>query len=261
VTGPDGFFAFPVGATAAYWLRVEKAGYTYAQREVEVVRRHSTGTDELYLTPLDPALTLCDESGCAHTSSDGLLRVEIPPGAIAAGAVVEVTATNFRHVEFLPSGSLPPGTWETYAFNLGGDSDVAFLTPITVKIRNYRGFAPGEEIPLGYWNPKTQAWEHEGFGLVDASGEWVVMSLSHFSNYECNYTVLVPPNSDPPPPPTNQTAPATDPGVCADGSQNCFIDFKSGTFKEDYALPAVKVLGRMWRRGCCTTAGAPIRTR
>jgi hypothetical protein len=40
------------------------------------------------------------------------------------------TATNFEQVEFLPGGDLPPETWETYAFNLGGDSEVSFLQPI-----------------------------------------------------------------------------------------------------------------------------------
>jgi YVTN family beta-propeller protein len=69
ITGPDGFFAFPLPGTHIYWLRVEKDVYTYGQREVEVVGEHSTATDEIYLTPLDPAITYCDDAGCSHTSS------------------------------------------------------------------------------------------------------------------------------------------------------------------------------------------------
>ena len=256
VTGPTGFFAFPLPETSVYWLRVEKAGYTYGQRAIEVVRRHSTATSNIYLTPLDAAVSSCTATGCAgahvqcgetscsHTNSDGTMQVIIPHGAIAAGEVVEVTATNFRNVEFLPSGELPPGTWETYAFNLGGESEVTFETPMTVKMQNYRGFAAGEQIPLGYWNQETRDWEHEGFGMVDETGDWVVMTVTHFSNYDCNYTVSVPPVGDsPPPPPTNQTA-EDEPGTCSEGTTHCFIDFKSGTFTEDYLLPPVPVLGQ-----------------
>ncbi len=38
IIGPDGFFAFPVAETNTYWLHAEHDAYTYAQREVEVVR-------------------------------------------------------------------------------------------------------------------------------------------------------------------------------------------------------------------------------
>ncbi len=121
LTGPTGDFQFPVTETNIYWLKVEKELYTFAQREVEVVRDRGTATSDIYLTPLDSAVTYCTESGCSHESADGLMQVEIPVGAIPAGQTVEVRATNFSHVEFLPSGALPPGTAETYAFNLGND--------------------------------------------------------------------------------------------------------------------------------------------
>ncbi len=248
ITGPDGFFAFPVEETNTYWLRVEKDAYTYAQRDVEIVREHTTGTSDIYLTPLDSAVTFCDETGCQHDSADGMMQVDIPAGAIASGELVEVRTTNFRNVEFLPSGSLPPGTEETYAFNLGGDSEAAFLTPVTVKLQNYRGFSPGEEIPLGYWNQERLAWEHEGFGIVDASGEWVEMTVTHFSNYDCNYTVAVPePHPDQEPP--SLSSEGTGPPLCPFDPESaeddlCSIDYKSGTFQEDYTLPGVPVLGK-----------------
>ncbi len=122
--------------------------------------------------------------------------------------------------------------------------------PVTVKIRNYREFAPGEEIPLGYWNQERMAWEHEGFGVVDATGEWVAMSVTHFSPYDCNYTVLVPPIPDP-----NQNAPGDLTGdgppvcnlptvPCESGECPAGVDAATGTMIEDYALPGLPVLGR-----------------
>jgi hypothetical protein len=32
-------------------LRAEKDGYTYGQREAEIVRKHSTAANNIYLTP------------------------------------------------------------------------------------------------------------------------------------------------------------------------------------------------------------------
>lgn len=240
VTGPGGFFAFPVGETDHFWVRVEKNGYTYSQRAATVVREHSTATNEIYLTPIDPAVSYCDDSGCSHSSSDGVLEIEIPPGAIASGEEVEVTATHFEHVEFLPSGELPPGTWETYAFNLGGDSEVTFTQPITVLIQNYRGFSPATKIPLGYWNQETLEWEHAGTGVVDASGAWVVMAVTHFSNYDCNDPIARPSLSF-------YVEDMTGGGggnPCPEDEPGCSISLKSGTLKEDYTLPSVASAGQ-----------------
>ncbi|MEZ4837051.1 MAG: hypothetical protein R2873_34500 [Caldilineaceae bacterium] len=58
-----------------------------------------------------------------------------------------MSATNFERVNFLPSGDLPPGTGETYAFNPGGSSEITFTQEITIRQRNDRGFASGKQIP------------------------------------------------------------------------------------------------------------------
>ncbi|HYN89375.1 MAG TPA: hypothetical protein VER55_12640, partial [Ardenticatenaceae bacterium] len=238
VTGPDGFFAFPLLETGRYWLRAERDGYTYGQRELGVIRERSTATDDIYLTPLDPAMTPCDTAGCSHVSSDGLLRLEIPPGAILPGQAISVTATNFERVFFLPSGSLPPGTQETYAFNLSGASEITFTQPITVQLRNYRGFDPGTRIPLGYWNQATLQWEHAGTGIVDESGDWVVMHVTHFSMYDCNDPVVGARLDSSIEDMTEEDAPC-----CAD-APGSLINIRSGHLRESLPhLPAVEVLG------------------
>ncbi len=241
VTGPDGFFAFPVLESGHYWLRVEADGFTYAQREVQIVAEHHTATNALYLTPLDSAVTTCDASGCDHTNSDGTMQVVVPAGAIGPGDNLDVTATVFDQVEFLPSGDLPPGTWETYAFNLGGDSDYIFQpgTEVTVRIANSKGFAPGTPIPLGFWNHNTLAWEHAGTGVVDGSGQWVEMSVTHFSNYDCNDPISVPEID-------TEVADQTDDDdiqECPAGENGCFVSLQKGTLGEAVELPAVQVLG------------------
>lgn len=237
VTGPDGFFAFPVADTAIYWLRAEKDGYTYGQREAEIVKERSTATSNIYLTPLDPLVTTCPDTGCTHINSNGSMQLIVPPGAIPTGETRDLSATVFEQVEFLPSGELPPGTWETYAFNLGGASEITFTVPITVRQLNTRGFAPDTQIPLGYWNQNTLEWEHAGTGVVDPTGQWVEMEVIHFSNYDCN-DPLAPPDIEPEPTPGEEEPP------CAAGEEGCFINVQSGQFEEWVTLSAVEIFNQ-----------------
>ncbi len=240
VTGPDGFFVFPVGETGVYWLRAEKDGFTYGQREAEIVRKHSTPTNAIFLTPLDPAVTPCDDTGCFHTNSDGSMEVDIPPGAIPAGESIDVIATNIHQVEFLPNGELPPGTWETYAFNLSGASEITFTQPITVRIQNTREFSAGTEIPLGFWNQATQQWEHEGTAVVVPGGQWVEMQISHFSFHDPNFpTSPIPVGINP----AASSPSSDDEESCPVGQGACFINIQSGEFEETITLPSVNILG------------------
>jgi hypothetical protein len=241
-TGPDGFFAFPVDDTAVYRLRIEKEGYTYGQREAEIVRERSTATNAIYLTPLDLAVTTCDTAGCLHNSNDGLMQVEIPAGAIPSGETLDVTATNFAHVEFLPSGELPPNTGETYAFDLLGGDEYTFTQPVTVRQANTLNFDPGTEIPVGYWNPDTFAWEHHSTSVVDPTGQWVEMSTTHFSVYDLNFPISPPPNFSPTPNPDSCNDGDCDPNQCPNGVAGCFIDLRSGHLRETLTFPAVQVL-------------------
>ncbi|MCI0726184.1 MAG: dockerin type I domain-containing protein, partial [Chloroflexi bacterium] len=236
ITGPDGFFAFPVAATGRYTLRVEKDGYTYSQRVAEIVRGHSAPVNEIYVTPLDPAVTLCDETGCSHASADGQMELVIPAGAIAPGDVLTVTATEFDRVVFLPSGELPPGTWETYAFNLGDDSDYQFLQPVTVRVANSRGFAAGEVVPLGFWNADLLQWEHAGTATIDAAGQWVEMEVMHFSNYDPNCALPAGIEAD------GEEFTEDDDGECAEDPCGSAVTLRAGHLRQDVTLPPVQAL-------------------
>ena len=249
ITGPDGFFAFPLKQTGIYWLRVEKDGFTYGQRELAVVREHSSTANDVYLTPIDPAVTDCDDNGCFHSNSDDSIRLDIPAGAIGSGQVVSVTATLFDNVEFLPSGELPPGTWETYALNLGGASEITFTLPVTLQLANELEFTAGITIPLGYWNQNTQQWEHAGIGTVEPTGQWIETAISHFSNYDLNFPgtlsdVEIDVGGDEFDPDSEQDKPGDEEDEeCGAGSGGCFINFKSGTVHEWVDTPPLNILG------------------
>ncbi len=237
VTGVGGFFAFPVAETGNYAVRVEKDGFTYGQRLTDIVLEKSIATSDLYLTPLDAAVTPCDSAGCEHVSADGQMQLSVPAGALTGTQQIDIRATQFDQVQFLPSGELPPGTGETYAFNLSGASEITFTEPITVMLKNDRGFAPGAEIPLGYWNQTLQVWEDAGDVFVDETGEWLVMQVTHFSNFD--------PNS----PVTANTVEVTASDETKKSGENCAtdcdsseIDIATGVLKQEFSLPTVNVL-------------------
>ncbi len=236
LTGPDGFFAFPVERNGIYWVRIEKDGYTYGQREIATAEERTATSNTIYLTPLDSAAVTCDIAGCDYTNSDGSISVDIPPGAITAGVSETIRATNFEQVEFLPSGELPPGTWETYAFNLSGDSELTFAKPVTVTLRNDRAFPPGTEVPMGYWNQATQQWEHTGTAVVDASGDYLVGQVVHFSNYDWNFPVSPAGFS------FDIDVDDDDASSTCAGEEGCWVNYKSGALEEWVTVPGVQVL-------------------
>ncbi len=237
VTGPEGFFAFPVDTTGNYSVRVEKDGFTYGQRLVGIVREKSTAMTHVYLTPLDPAVTPCDQTGCQHTSADSQMKLDIPAGAIPAGETLDIRATEFDQVQFLPSGELPPGTGETYAFNLSGASEITFTMPVTVMVRNSRGFDPSTNISLGYWNQHLQVWEDAGDATVNETGEWLVMQVTHFSNFDPNDPVTIATadvKSD-----DRTIKPAED---CVFDCATSQVNLSGGGLRQSFSLPSVDIL-------------------
>lgn len=237
VTGPDGFFAFPVADTGTYALRVEKNGFTYGQRMAQIVQERSTPTNDIYLTPMDPAVTQCTSAGCQHTSADGQMELIVPAGAIPSGQTLEIRATEFDQVNFLPSGELPQGTAETYAFNLSGASEFVFAQPVTVRLKNSRGFAPGDVIPLGYWNQSLLQWEDAGIATVSNDGVWLEMQVTHFSNFDPNQPGAL---SQSVPSVTESTQ--TNSEKCATGDCTSNIAVQGGVLGQTVDLPTVVVL-------------------
>ncbi|MCP4425643.1 MAG: hypothetical protein GY803_14200, partial [Chloroflexi bacterium] len=89
----------------------------------------------------------------------------------------------------------------------------------------------------GYWNQSTLQWEHEGLAVVDDTGEWVEMQISHFSNHDPNYP-LIPPEFW-----INSYPWANSGWSCPAGTSGCFIDAQSGTLQEWIDLPRLSALG------------------
>ena len=183
-------------------------------------------------------MTPCDHTGCQHVSADGQLELDVPAGALLNGQSINIQATQFDQVQFLPNGELPPQTEETYAFNLSGASEISFTTPITVRLKNDRGFDPGTPIPLGYWNQVTLEWEHVGTSYVDDTGEWVVSHVTHFSNLDCNPPASTLAGAD-----VNTENQTSTPGKkCKEDCDSSRVGLNTGSLRQSFSLPTVRVL-------------------
>lgn len=193
-TDAQGRFAFPVPGAGTWHVTAEREGYTYAQRRAVVAEREMASVSEMYLTPLDPRTMSFGPGGGSDANSDDSIRVSVPAGALRETAGLR--ATNFQRGKHLPN-YLPTLTHFTYACELTPNGQ-AFDQPVTIRMRNTRGFAPGTPIPVGVYDPVTLEWTHESMGVVSSDGEWAEFQVSHFSPRDCNLGRMSPAGSGEP---------------------------------------------------------------
>ncbi len=238
LTGVDGRFAFPAPAGGAFLLTVRKEGFLPSQRHAEVLSTHDVAVEPISLTPMDPAVTVVPATGGTAVNSTGTVEVVIPDGAMAGPLPVQ--ATEFTADEQLP-GPLPTTSFFTYALDLQPDG-ATFSQPVTVRVRNSRGFDPGTPIPVGLYHFDTGEWLHETLGQVSADGLWVVFQTTHFSPYDCNLPPIPPVQAEAPeiPKSTLMTPPVTQPRCPTPiGSTVCP---GSGDLGLEHAVPTVRTL-------------------
>jgi RHS repeat-associated protein len=279
ITGADGAFSFPTPETATYWLLAKKDGYTYGQREIASTGGLDSAAGDIHLTPQVPAqlfndtngngvfdngegITEIDENGgmavASGTQSDGTawdMTVDIPSGAVnASDPITELNLTWFEQVEYLPSGELPPGTAETFAFDLSGDDpteDIDFNQDVTVTFSDTRGFPAvfpdtGDtmEIPVGYWNQDTFEWEHiDSAEAIDSDGDGVADAFTfetpHFSPFDCNDPVNEPEADKE----DNDESDDDDDDQCSDvDTGNSSVACHAGDLSLEYALPTEQLM-------------------
>ena len=132
------------------------------------------------VVPRDPQVTNIGPAGGVATDSQGLVEVQIPPGATSEDVPVRITPLTQR--EHLPF-PLPSTTVTTYAFELEPHGKV-FDIPVTVRMANFRNLPPAIQIPVGYVDETTAKWVHEGWAVWD--GTRFKFETTHFSTHDAN---------------------------------------------------------------------------
>ncbi|MCD6499498.1 MAG: carboxypeptidase regulatory-like domain-containing protein [Deltaproteobacteria bacterium] len=182
VTNDHGRFMIIAPKTGTYAVTARLDGYTYAQRKVVIATGSIEAVRPMYLTPIDPKAVVIGSEGGQGENSDGSITIDVPAGALKGST--EMHFTPFSHGWTLPN-DLPSLSHFTYACELSPEGQT-FKHPVTLKIRNTRGFAPGTPIPVGIYDSHSLVWTHESMGTVSDDGQWVVFQVEHFSARDCN---------------------------------------------------------------------------
>ncbi|MBU0754166.1 MAG: carboxypeptidase regulatory-like domain-containing protein, partial [Planctomycetes bacterium] len=194
MTDSQGRFMFPVPGQGTYALTANLDGYTYGQRVVTLAKGQLVTVADIYLTPLDFKVITLGPGGGTGGNSDGSMQIDAPPGALATET--KMRATRFKRGKELPN-FLPDLSHFTYACELTPDG-LSFDAPVTVRMKNERGFSPGTRIPVGVYSPDALQWSHESMGEVSKDGNWVVFQVNHFSPRDINLSMISPAGSDEP---------------------------------------------------------------
>ncbi|MEW6009653.1 MAG: hypothetical protein AB1629_08490, partial [Candidatus Omnitrophota bacterium] len=243
---------FPESGKLNVRINIEKIGFTKAQRTVEVVASRHSAVEPVYLTGLDPVITTIPPEGGTHINSTGEIELVFPPGAVTEPT--DVNSTKYQKGKTLPN-ELPDTSFFTYALNLEAVTSspnakgikqkvTTFQQPITMRVANTLGFAPGTPIPAGTYNEQTKQWEDTGLmGQISADGQWLEFQIDHFSPWDLNLPAVPPPRDQQ----ANVTKNNTQDNVskdlgCAKKPGNSLVGIKAGVLYIDHELPEIKRL-------------------
>lgn len=242
-TDAEGKYSFPSPGTGEFAITFNKEGYVLAQRMVSVVSTRDAWVELVFLTPIDPKITVITNAGGTHINSTGKVEITIPANALPQGTdSINVQATLYEHSRELP-GPLPQTSFYTYALEIKPDG-INFTQPVSCKLANELGFSAGTQIPIGLYNTQTLKWEDTGSkAVVSADGQWVEFQVTHFSYRDINYPYssrnFASNDVDNR---TQENNPVKQ--NCAKSFGNSLILLKSGDLILDHSLPSVRELNQ-----------------
>jgi RHS repeat-associated protein len=237
-TDANGKYTYPVPEEGGYQLYIEKAGYVTSMRQAYVIIQRETMAEPAYLIPFDTkAVVIRAAAGGTLTDTTGMVEVIIPPNALPYD--MPISATYMPTEESFP---IPIPYGDNYIAGVQFTPEyVTFNQPVTVRLRNTLGFAPGTQIPYAYAahdiEDQNTGFYDPGMGVVTSDGAYIEYQLPHFS---CMASTL-------PGPPDNP------PGVDGGGCQgckcggvggSCTVLAESGDLLIDHFLPPYKLLGQ-----------------
>gem|GEM_PF-2372830 len=213
-------------------LEFSAPGYITSYRRVKFYPGTVNTFPPVYLKERDSKITMVGPQGGTISNSDGSIVVEFPAGVLASFQPVQATNYEAGHELAFP---LPNTVGFTFALELIPEG-LTFPEPVSVRMRNDLGFAPGTAIPVGYFNPEAVRWQHESMAFVSDDGQWVEFEVTHFSVWDINLPV-----PDVPVPVDNSgDVPVVDPQA---EEIDPYVTIGRGVGTVSFSLPAVQSMG------------------
>lgn len=211
-------------------LVVEAPGFLRAYRTAYARPGEVVPLGSVRLTSRDPVVTNIGPEGGRAVDSRGLVEVVIPPGA--TDTIVPVQITPFTDRAEFPA-PLPDQSVTMYGYELE-PSGTRFAAPVTVRATNYRNAPTTLELPVGYFDPVDQLWDHEGSATWDGSA--FASKVDHFSLRDANpnrVADLVMRTTRTPPPNNGKKE-------CGQGSS---WSVAGGALEQSFSLPSTRAGG------------------
>jgi RHS repeat-associated protein len=161
-------------------LKIESPSFLPVYRMASVHPGTTLNLGTISVVARDTKVTVIDAAGGTATDSQGLVEVQVPPGAVSSPTPVRITP--FKHRADLPF-SLPDVTLAGYAMQLEPEG-TQFAAPVTVRVTNWRNMPTTLVIPVGVLDPATLRWKHLAFGTWD--GQKFAYTTTHFSVHDMN---------------------------------------------------------------------------
>ncbi len=161
-------------------LYVDAPGYLRTKREVFAHPGMGVDLGAIVLVARDPHTVIVDATGGSVTDSNGLVTLQIPPGALSAPT--PITITPVRHREEMPA-VLPGITLTGYGFELE-PTGTQLAVSATIHVNNWRNFPTTLSVPMGSYDVVNGGWTQEAMTTWDGAS-WTA-PVTHFSTWDVN---------------------------------------------------------------------------
>lgn len=158
-----GRFAFPSEPGLVH-VRIQRDGYTMADRIAAVTGRAATELPDARLTPL-ASLASAITPVLGGTIGSGDRRVEVPAGAIATTTPFTLTPVGQQGLQ----APLPPGWSPVVAADLR-PAGVSFSAPAILRVAVPPAVAAGTSLTLASWDAEARGWRAVAIASVPAGG-------------------------------------------------------------------------------------------
>ena len=210
-TSDEGKFILPVNGRNIWTVFFEKEGYIEVRRDIATRAGGDSTAHKVFMKAWDQQTTtiVASEGGTLTDASQNVV-VDFPPSALPND--LEISAS------FLPTRDSFPLPLNPNMSYLGGvqmgPEHIHFNKPVTIKIKNQFGLAPGKQIDYFFAShdphDTPELYYDPGKGTVTADGQFIEFQVNHFSCIvmgapgaeKVGATSITPNNNNPCPTPT-----------------------------------------------------------
>ena len=160
-------------------IRIDKAGFTSAERVADFVAGRRTDPEDARLTPLDPTETVVlSVIGGMIANAAGDATLILPPGALGDDQGIRLTRVGAQGL----TASLPSG-WSPVAAVEVSPGEIALRLTATLSVAAPEALAGGAGLTMARWDGLRHAWVAKGTVSHTAGQMQIATEISQTGQY------------------------------------------------------------------------------